>query len=315
MAADRDPRPVDLSIVVLNYNTIDHLRLCLRSVVAEGSTSLARSDADCVAELFVVDNASSDGSADMVEVEFPWVTLVRAPRNGGYAYGNNLALPHTRGGAILLLNPDTELAAGSLAVLLQTLARYPDAGVVGPKLLRPDGSIHLACRRSFPTPSVALFRLSGLSRLFPRSPVFGRYNLTFIDPDRPLAVDAVCGACLLIRRDAAQRVGPLDERFFMYGEDLDWCLRVKQAGFTVRYEPRAIVRHRHGAASRQRVLRTTFHFFRAMDVFYRKHYSGKYNPLLTGAVRAGIYAALLTSLVRAALTPPADRRVGFTLLP
>jgi GT2 family glycosyltransferase len=159
---------------------------------------------------------------------------------------------------------------------------------------------------------VALFRLSGLSRLFPRSRIFGRYNLTFVDPDRPLAVDSVCGACLLIRRVAQVQVGPLDERFFMYGEDLDWCLRVKEAGWTVRYEPAAVVRHQHGAASRQRILRTTYYFFRAMDLFYRKHYASRYHPVLTGVVRVGIYLALTTSLVRSALARPGPRRVELT---
>jgi N-acetylglucosaminyl-diphospho-decaprenol L-rhamnosyltransferase len=298
---------LDLSIVVLNYNTRDHLRVCLASITAEGSTSLSRADAPYAVECIVVDNASTDCSADMVAAEFPWARLVRAPRNGGFAYGNNLALPRARGRSVLLLNPDTALPPGTLATLLRCLAEHPEAGIVGPKLLRPDGSIHLACRRSFPTPDVALFRLSGLSRLFPRSRLFGRYNLTFVDPGVPLEVDSVCGACLLIRRQALEQIGPLDERFFMYGEDLDWCLRAKQAGWTVRYEPAAVVRHQHGAASRQRALRTAWHFFRAMDLFYAKHYAHRYTPLLTGLVRVGIYLALALALGRLALRAPAAR--------
>jgi N-acetylglucosaminyl-diphospho-decaprenol L-rhamnosyltransferase len=300
----------DLSIVVLNYNTRDHLRVCLASIAAEGSTTLGRADAPYAAECIVVDNASTDGSANMVAAEFPWATLIRAPRNGGFAYGNNLAVPKTRGRSVLLLNPDTALPPGTLATLLTSLAEHPEAGIIGPKLLRPDGTIHLACRRSFPTPDVALFRLSGLSRLFPRSRLFGRYNLTFVDPDVPLEVDSVCGACLLIRRDTLERIGPLDERFFLYGEDLDWCLRAKQAGWTVRYEPAAVVRHQHGAASRQRALRTAWHFFRAMDLFYAKHYAHRYTPLLTGLVRLGIYLALALSLGRVALGTPARRRAA-----
>src|ERR671932_369500 len=150
--------------------------------------------------------------------------------------------------------------------MLESLDAHPEAGIIGPRLVRPDGSIHLACRRSFPTPSVAFYRLAGLSRLFPRSPRFGRYNLTFVDPDVPLEVDSVCGACLLIRRAVIDRVGLLDERFFLYGEDLDWCLRARQAGWSVRYEPEVVVKHQHGAASRKRVLRTTFHFFPPTDL-------------------------------------------------
>jgi GT2 family glycosyltransferase len=293
---------VDVSIVILNYNTREHLRVCLSALAA-----------DCLksAEVFVVDNASSDGSADMVADEFSWVRLIRSPRNGGFAYGNNQALRVARGDAILLLNPDTLITSSAIGSLLEMLDRHPEAGIVGPKLLRPDGSMHLACRRSFPTPEVAFYRLSGLSRLFPRSPRFGRYNLTYVDPDLPIEVDSVCGACLLVRRAVIERIGLLDERFFMYGEDLDWCLRTRHAGWTVRYEPSVVVQHQHGAASRNRVLRTNVHFFRAMDLFYEKHYVQRYHPVLTGVVRMAIYAALLVTLGRTLLTSPSQRRVGF----
>ncbi len=294
---------MNLSIVILNFNTRDHLRTCLQSVLDDGSA--------VDVEVLVVDNASSDGSAEMVAAEFPSVRLIRSPRNGGFADGNNQALRVARGEAVLLLNPDTVVERGTLARFLELLSAHPEAGVIGPKLVRPDGSMHLACRRSFPTPSVAFYRISGLARLFPRSPRFGRYNLTFVDPDVAMEVDSVCGACLLVRRAVMDRIGLLDERFFMYGEDLDWCLRTRAAGWTVRYEPSVVVRHQHGAASRQRPMRTTFHFFRAMDLFYRKHYVHRYHPLVTGAVRTAIYGALAVSVFRSLLTMPSQRRVGF----
>ncbi|HEY3063851.1 MAG TPA: glycosyltransferase family 2 protein [Chloroflexota bacterium] len=290
-----------ISIVILNFNTRAHLAACLRSVQAE----VRAGD-----EVFVVDNSSSDGSVDIVERDFPWVRLIRSPVNGGFAHGNNQALRLATREAVLLLNPDTILPVGALNAFEERLASHPDAGILGPKLLKPNGTMHLACRRSFPTPAVAFYRLSGLSRLFPRSPTFGRYNLTYIDPDKPIEVDAVCGACLLIRRSVVERIGLLDERFFMYGEDVDWCLRARQDGWTVRYEPAVIVQHQHGAASRQRALRTTFHFFRAMDLFYRKHYVRRYHPLVTGAVRTAIYGALAVSVCRTLLTSPSQRRVG-----
>jgi N-acetylglucosaminyl-diphospho-decaprenol L-rhamnosyltransferase len=299
---------MDLSIVILNYNTRDHLRACLASIVDEGSTSLSRGPIS--AEVLVVDNASSDGSAEMVAATFPWVTLIRSPYNGGFAMGNNQALRPSRGKAILLLNPDTCLLPGGIGQLLDRLAAHPEAGIIGPRLLRPDGSMHLACRRSFPTPAIAFYRLSGASRAFPRSRRFGRYNLTYIDPSLAIEVDSVCGACMLIRREVVDRVGLLDERFFMYGEDLDWCLRARQAGWTVRYEPAIVVQHQHGAASRKRALRTTYHFFRAMDLFYRKHYVNQYPRLVTGAVRTAIYGALAVSMCRTILTVPSQRRVG-----
>jgi GT2 family glycosyltransferase len=299
---------MDLSIVILNYNTRDHLRACLHALQAEGSTSLAGGGIDC--EVVVVDNASSDASADMVAADFPWVQLIRSPRNGGFAFGNNQALKNCRGRAVLILNPDTLMPHGGIAGLMDRLAAHPEAGVIGPKLLRPDGSMHLACRRSFPTPTVAFYRISGLSRLFPKSPRFGRYNLTYVDPDLPIEVDSVCGACMLVRRTVIDRVGLLDERFFMYGEDLDWCLRTRLMGWTVRYEPGIVVHHQHGASSRKRALRTTYHFFRAMDLFYRKHYIGRYHPIVTGAVRTAIYGALALAMCRTLLTSPSERRVG-----
>ena len=299
---------MDLSIVILNYNTREHLRECLASLLAEGSTSL--SGGSIQAEVIVVDNASSDGSAEMAASEFPCVELIRSARNGGFAHGNNQALRRARGAAILLLNPDTLVPRGGIAVLLDRLRAHPEAGIIGPKLLRPNGSMHLACRRSFPTPAIAFYRFSGLARVRPDSPRFGRYNLTFVDPDLPMEVDSVCGACLLVRRQVVRRIGLLDERFFMYGEDLDWCMRTHQAGWTVRYEPGIVVQHQHGTASRKRALRTTFHFFRAMDLFYRKHYIREYHPLVTGAVRTAIYAALGVALFRTLLTHPAQRHVG-----
>jgi N-acetylglucosaminyl-diphospho-decaprenol L-rhamnosyltransferase len=292
----------DLSVVILNYNTRDELRVCLQALQPEVSA--------LDAEVFVVDNASSDGSAEMVAAKFDWVRLIRSPRNGGFAYGNNLALRQATGKAVLLLNPDTLMPPSGLAALLDALRRHPEAGIVGPKLLRADGSMHLACRRSFPTPSVAFSRLTGLSRWFQHSPRFGRYNLTFVDPDLAIEVDSVCGACMLVRREVIERVGLLDERFFMYGEDLDWCMRARQAGWTVRYEPQIVVHHQHGAASRQRALRTNIHFFHAMDLFYRKHYIQRYHPVLTGVVRTSIYAALGLAIFRTLMTSPSQRRVG-----
>ncbi len=304
------PATLDLSVIILNYNTRDHLRTCLAALRQEGSTTLSRGNAPLSAEVLVVDNASRDGSAAMVEAEFPWVTLVRSPKNGGFAYGNNLAITRSRGRALLLLNPDTWVPVGAIGALLAELHAHPEAGIVGPKLARDDGSMHLACRRSFPSPSVAFYRLSGLSARFPNSPRFGRYNLTYLDPDLETEVDAVCGACMLVRRSAVERAGLLDDRFFMYGEDLDWCWRFKEAGWTVRYVPSVTVRHHHGAASRQRALRMTFHFFRAMDLFYRKHYLRRYNPLVTALVLVGVYTGLVVALARTALAPAAERRVG-----
>jgi GT2 family glycosyltransferase len=297
-----EPADRDLSIVIVSYNVRERLRACLRSILAsEGLGSY---------EIFVVDNVSVDGSADMVAVEFPSVRLIRSARNGGFSYGNNLALRQARGQRILLLNPDTELLPSALAEMVAYLDAHPEAAAVGPKLVRADGSLDMACRRSFPTPEVAFYRLSGLSRLFPRSPRFGRYNLSYVDPDQELEVDALTGAFMLVRRTAVEQAGLLDERFFMYAEDLDWAYRMKECGWSIRYNPRVTVLHHKGESSRQQSGRLIVEFYRSMLLFYRKHYHDNASVVVGWFITGAIYARLGWSLAKNALRPPADRRVA-----
>ncbi len=189
----------------------------------------------------------------------------------------------------LLLNPDTEVPANSLYDMVQFMDSRPDIGVAGPKLVLEDGSLDLACRRSFPTPEVSFYRFSGLSRLFPKHPRFGRYNMTFVDPDEEIEVDSVVGAYMQIRREAIKAVGLLDEAFFMYGEDLDWAYRIKKAGWKVFYHPQVMVRHIKRAASR-RSKKAQFEFQRAMLIFYRKHYRATTPLWMHGLVMLGLLA-------------------------
>lgn len=267
------PATCDLGIVIVNYNTRDLLRACLRTVYASQGTFTM--------DACVVDNGSADGSGEMLAVEFPHVHRILNPDNRGYPAANNQGLRRMGfpDGAhaprfALLLNPDTELPADGLAKLLAFMEAHPEAGVVGPKLVRQDGSLDLACRRSFPSPEVSFYRFSGLSYLFPRSRRFGRYNLTYLDADEMAEVDAVVGACMMVRREAIAQVGLLDEGFFMYGEDLDWCYRIKAAGWKVYYNPEVTVLHIKRAASRRNP-RAQVEFWRAMDRFYRKHYAAR----------------------------------------
>jgi N-acetylglucosaminyl-diphospho-decaprenol L-rhamnosyltransferase len=268
---------LDLGIVVTSYNTRDLLRTCLRSVYA--------SQGDFTFEVCVVDNASPDGSADMVAAEFPQVKLLVNAENVGYPSANNQGLqafgfvqpptPNSQTpGFALLLNPDTELPSDALARMLDFMAEHPDAGVAGPRLVLRDGSLDLACRRSFPTPEVSLYRFTGLSRLFPHSRRFGRYNLTYLDPDVVAEVDSVVGAFMLVRAEAIAQVGLMDGQFFMYGEDLDWAYRIKAAGWKVYYNPAVTVLHVKRAASRNSP-KAQVEFYRAMDIFYRKHYAAQ----------------------------------------
>ena len=304
---------MDLSIVILNYNTRDHLRRCLTSLRAALATDYWRSASESGGprfEVFVVDNASTDGSAAMAQREFPEFEVLQSPRNGGYAYGNNLALRSCHGRAVLLLNPDTELSPGALESLLGYLDEHPQAAIVGPKILRPDGSLDLACRRTFPTLEVALYRLVGLSRLFPKSPRFARYNLTYLDPDQPTEVDSVVGACMLVRRQAIEQVGLLDESFFMYGEDLDWSFRMKALGWKVLYFPEVSVLHYKGAASEQDSGRITLAFYDAMGIFYRKHYAAQHSRPVNALVGGAIWLRCMVSLVKNRLRPATARRVS-----
>jgi GT2 family glycosyltransferase len=211
---------------------------------------------------------------------------------------------------VLLLNPDTVVPPGALDSLVGYLEAHPAVGAAGPKLLLGDGTLDLACRRSFPTPEIAFYRMVGLSRLFPRSPRFGRYNMTFLDPDVETAVDALVGACMLVRGSVVREVGPLDETYFMYGEDLDWAFRIKQYGWQIMYVPRVTVHHYKRAASSQRPFRSIHHFYDAMRVFHRKHYAATTPAPLNLLIEVGITLKEVWGLGSNFLRPPAARRVG-----
>jgi hypothetical protein len=188
----------------------------------------------------------------------------------------------------MLLNPDTELTPRALADLVAFMDMTPEAGVVGPKLVLPDASLDLACRRSFPSPEVSFWRMTGLSRLFPHSRLFGRYNLTYLPVDETAEVDSVVGACMVVRASAIYKIGMMDEKFFMYGEDLDWCKRIKeQGGLKIFYYPKVVVKHIKRAASRHSD-QAKFEFVRAMLLFYNKHYRRSTNFLVHLIVLLGI---------------------------
>ena len=310
---------LDIAIVIVQYNVRDLLRDCLRSVLASESVTYA---------VCVVDNCSTDDSADMVAAEFPDVTLIRAPVNGGYSYANNLGLrafgfqalgdeaPHSAADSVgdtpaapiaryaLLLNPDTLLPPTALRDMVRFMDAHPRAGAAGPRLVLSDGSLDLACRRGEPTPAVSFYRFARLSRLFPRSVRFGRYNMTYLPEDQLALVDSVVGAFMLVRRAAVEQAGLLDETFFMYGEDLDWAKRIRAAGWQVWYNPSVVVRH-YKRQSSQHSARAQREFKRAELLFYRKHYQATTPLWLHWLVLAGFTVRGGPNLMREALqTPP-----------
>ena len=311
---------LDLGIVILNWNTRDLLRACLRSVYASrGALTF---------QVCVVDNASADGSAAMVKAEFPQTLLIENPVNSGYAAGNNLGLralgfgPHPlppppspeltaqergeewpkagEGGEApryaLLLNADTVVPETALADMLHYMDERPRCGAAGPKLVLPDGTLDLACRRSLGFDAF-VYRMLGLSRLFPRSRRFGLYNLTYLDPDVETAVGSVVGAFMQVRREAIAQAGLLDEAFWMYGEDLDWAFALHQAGWEVRYNPGVTVLHVKRAASRMSS-RAQIAFQEAMLYFYRKHYAATTPAWLGWIVETSIRLNLLWTRLR-----------------
>ncbi len=302
----------DLGIVIVNYNTRDDLARCLDSIAA--------SDGRYAYDVVVVDNASQDGSAEMVRAEYPWVRLVVSERNGGYAYANNLGLRLLGYGAqegasarpryALLLNPDTILPPDGLDAMIAYVDAHPEIGAAGPRLVRRDGSLDRACRRGFPTPSVSFYHLVGLSKLFPRSPRFGRYNMTYLDERQETEVDAVVGAFMLMRSEALEQAGLLDESFFMYGEDLDLCYRIKQRGWQIRYYPQVTVLHVKGASSRKNSLQATMAFYDAMKIFHDKHYRAASPGVVNWVVDLGVALLRAKALLANRLRAPDRRRVA-----
>jgi N-acetylglucosaminyl-diphospho-decaprenol L-rhamnosyltransferase len=302
----------DLGIVIVSYNTRDDLGRCLDSIAA--STGRYSS------HVMVVDNDSSDGSAELVRSTYPWVDLVTSGRNGGYAFANNLGLRALgfAGGEgatsmpryALLLNPDTILPPDALDTLVGFMDRNPEIGVTGPRLVRRDGSLDRACRRSFPTPAISFYHVVGLARLFPRSERLGRYNMTYLDDTVETDVDSVVGAFMLLRSTALQEAGLLDERFFMYGEDLDLCYRIKEHGWRVHYYPAVKVLHVKGAASRKNTDQATAAFYDAMKIFHDKHYRAQCSALVNWAVDAGVALLRTKAMLDNRLRPAAMRHVA-----
>ncbi len=297
---------LNLGIVIVNYKTKELLRDCLRSIYD--------SEGDLTFEVCVVDNASEDDSMAMVQAEFPQVVVIEQAVNQGYAIANNLGLGHfgfhnnapLASGTpefALLLNPDTLLPPRALAKMIAFMEAHSNCGAAGAKLVRADGSLDKACRRSFPTPEVSFWRLTGLSFLFPKHPRFGRYNLTYIDEDETIEVDSVVGAFMMIRRAALNDAGVLDDTFFMYGEDLDLAYRIKAAGWKIWYNADVTVLHYKGASSKQRSTQSIINFYDAMRIFHQKHYADTLPMVINWIIEASIWGLCRVNLVRNAFRP------------
>lgn len=258
--------PPDISICIVALNAREYLRGCLASIHKFSWQSSI--------EIILTDNHSTDGTLEMLAQEFPDVHVIRNPRNDGFAKPANLAVKESRGRYILLLNPDAVVHEASLDNLKAYLDAEPRVGIVGPKTLNRDGTLQKRCRRGEGRPWDAFCHLSGLARMFPRERRFNGYLLNYLSEDEVHEVQAVSGACMLVRRQVFDQVGLLDERFFAYQEDSDLCLRARQAGWKVCYLPTARVTHFGGKGGASvhpyhSLLEWHLSYFR----YYRKHFA------------------------------------------
>jgi len=260
-----DDRP-DLTICIVSWNTREYLLRCLESI-REAPDLATR-------EVIVVDNASQDGTVEAVTAAHPEVKLVQNAENVGYAAGNNEAIRRASGRHILLLNPDIVVHPGSLDALLDVLRRRREAGAVAPRLILPDGTVQASCR-TFPTPDVILWEALGLSRLFSRSRVFGKYRMTWWDYDDERRVEQPMASALLIRGETIDQVGPMDEGFPIFFNDVDLCMRIHEAGWEIWFTPEASMDHVGGASTSQAPRRMIIESHRSFVRFYRKHYRGE----------------------------------------
>lgn len=262
---------MDLTIILLNWNTCDLLRQALLSI--------KHSQPGIKYEIIVVDNASEDKSREMVVEEFPEVTLLVSKRNVGFAAGNNLALPQAKGRYILFLNSDTQVVGDALDALVRCADAAPDIGILGPKLLNADGSLQYSCRH-YPNLATGFFRNTPLGRLFPGNKYNSDYLMTNWDHAALRDVDWVSGAAIMMRRELIEQIGSFDDSYYMYCEDVDICQRATLARFAqnpekmwrVVYYPESVIYHYIGRSSDKAPARMTYEFHRSQYIFYRKHY-------------------------------------------
>ncbi|KRE75424.1 glycosyltransferase family 2 protein [Paenibacillus sp. Soil750] len=286
---------MDLSIIIVNYKTKDLTLACIGSVFSS-TTSYSY-------EIILIDNASNDGTIHSVNELFPQVVTVTNAENVGFSKANNQGIRIAKGRYVLLLNSDTIVQEDTFQTMLLFMDENPIVGASGCKIVLPDGSLDKACKRGFPTPSASFYYAFGFAKLFPKIHRFNQYQLGYLDPDQQYPIDSLVGAFMLVRRETIAQVGMLDEEFFMYGEDIDWCYRIKEAGWVNYYYPRTQIVHHKGASSRRKPYKIIYEFHRAMILFHNKHYRKKYSWLTNAMVYIGVGVKFILSLARNKLRP------------
>ncbi|MDD2198836.1 MAG: glycosyltransferase [Bacteroidales bacterium] len=291
-----------LSIIIVNYNVKHFLEQCLHSVYA----SVISEDY----EVFVVDNNSVDGSCAMVKHKFPKVKLIENKENVGFAKANNQAIRIASGKYMLLLNPDTLVEENSFDKIVSFMDSHPDAGGLGVKMINGKGEFLPESKRGLPTPMVSFFKIFGLAKLFPNSRRFGQYHLSYLNKDEISKVDVLSGAFMLLRKTVLDKIGLLDEAFFMYGEDIDLSYRITQVGYNNYYYPNTTIIHYKGESTKKGSINYVIVFYKAMLIFAKKHFAGRNAGLLIFIINIAIYfratLAIFNRLIKKLIVPAID---------
>ncbi len=272
---------MDLSVIIVNYNVKHFLEQCLNSVAIAMKGQAV--------EVFVVDNISIDGSVEMVREKFPWVHLIANKENVGFSRANNQAIRIANGKYVLLLNPDTVVEEDTFSKTIEFMNNHPDCGGLGVKMIDGKGAFLPESKRGLPTPSVAFYKISGLARLFPKSKKFGRYHLGYLPMEETHKIEILSGAFMMMRKETLDKVGLLDEAFFMYGEDIDLSYRIILGGYENYYYPETSIIHYKGESTKKSSINYVFVFYNAMIIFAKKHFSEKNARLFSFFINIAIY--------------------------
>ncbi len=279
----------DVAVIIVNWNAREDLRRCLQSLFSEDRPKAAYS-------VWVVDNASTDGSAAMAQQEFPEAIVVANTENTGFSRGNNQAIAASKSRYVFLLNSDAMIKPGALDALVDYADSNPKAGIIGPKVLNPDGTLQFSCRR-FPTLGAGLFRNTWLGRISPNNKYAASYLMADLTHDKIRPVDWLSGCAMMIRRDLVDEIGGLDERFYMYCEDVDICKRAWDAGREVVYMPEAVVTHAIGRSSDKNAEKMIVEFHRSWFEYDKKHHPGA-RPLRRAVVYSGLWLRAAMRIAR-----------------
>lgn len=277
-----------LSVIIVSYNVKHYLEQCL--------LSLERAVEGIETEIFVVDNHSRDESVEYLSERFPEVNFIASNHNLGFSRANNMAIRQCVGQYVLLLNPDTVVAEDTIGQVLGFMDEHPKVGGVGVKMLKTDGVAAMESRRGLPTPMTSFYKMSGLCNRYPESRRFGHYYMSYLSWDEPVQIEVISGAFFMLRHEALDKIGLLDEDFFMYGEDIDLSYRLLKAGYENWYVPAAIL-HYKGESTQRSSFRYVHVFYEAMLIFFRKHY-GHLSLVITAPIKAAIYVKATIALVK-----------------